>query len=184
MKWILAVTGASGCIYTLKVARYLNEHKIDFDLIISRTGQLVMDHEMTGSREKLEAMAHNVYDDSAIFEPPASGSVDYAGMIVVPCSMSTVGKIASSIADTLISRAAAVTLKEKRPLVLVPRETPLSLTMLDSLRSCALAGASIVPAMPSFYSSPKSIDDLASQMAGRILKAAGIVNDLYQRWGD
>jgi 4-hydroxy-3-polyprenylbenzoate decarboxylase len=115
--------------------------------------------------------------------PFASGSAGWHAMVVVPCSMSTVAKVAHGISDTLLTRAADVMLKERRPLILVPRETPLSLVHLENLTQVTRAGALVLPAMPSFYGKPQSLADLVDTVVGRTLDHLGVAHTLSHRWG-
>jgi 4-hydroxy-3-polyprenylbenzoate decarboxylase len=115
--------------------------------------------------------------------PFASGSAGWSAMVILPCSMSTVAKVAHGISDTLLTRAADVMLKERRPLLMVPRESPLSLIHLENLTALARAGATVIPAMPSFYGKPSGIDDLVHTVVARVLDHLGLANELAPRWG-
>jgi 4-hydroxy-3-polyprenylbenzoate decarboxylase len=136
------------------------------------------------SLEAVEALAHVVHRSSDLGAPVASGSFRTVGMVVVPCSATTLSKVAYGLADNLLTRAAYVTLKERRPLVLVPRETPLPLPSLEAMVRAAQAGATILPAAPGFYHKPKAIDDLLAFMTQRILDLFGLEYPRAPRWGE
>ena len=180
---ILAITGASGAIYGQRLLQVLVEKGIKVHLLISPAGRLVIEQELgislnledfdlaafLGSDSDLVRYFHYADIGSEI----ASGSYPTSGMIIAPASMDTVGAVASGLAGNLILRAADVTLKEGRRLILVPRETPLTLIHLENLARLARAGATILPAMPGFYTKPRKIDDLALFLVGKILDALG-----------
>ena len=182
---ILAVTGASGTIYALALARALRGMDgIETHLVVSDAAKEVMRRERPdiSLSELTDGMAA-VHDDRDIGAPPASGSWRCAGMVVCPCSMATLAGVAGGLANSLILRAADVTLKERRRLVLVTRETPLHRIHLTNMLAATDAGAMIFPASPGFYHGPKTIDDLAAQLAGRILDQFDIEHQLFARWG-
>ena len=187
--------GASGSIYGIRLLKALLETPVDVRLIISRAGEAVLRHETdyTGSiTDLLKAKGAALHPDSRLkqYEPdnlfasPASGSFRHSGMVIAPCSMKTLGSIAAGIAGNLIHRAADVCLKEKRPLILVPRETPLSLIHLKNMQQAAEAGALILPAVPSFYSRPQTIHDLVDSVVARILDHLDIEQQLVPQWGE
>ena len=192
----IAVTGASGALYALRTLRALLMEGIRVDLIVSDVGWTVLRSEIgfagrptdlvdfladrfdgPGERENL---ALHRFDDLA--SPLASGSVHTDGMVVVPCSMKTLAGIAHGHSSSLIERAADVMLKERRPLVLVPRETPLNLIHLRNMVTAAEAGAAVLPAAPAFYHRPETLEDLADFIAGRILNLLSIPHDLFAPW--
>ncbi|PKN09120.1 MAG: phenolic acid decarboxylase subunit B [Deltaproteobacteria bacterium HGW-Deltaproteobacteria-8] len=182
---ILAVTGASGPQYAMALARALSGRPdIELHLILSEAAKKVIALEADFRPEELEALAHASYSEKDIAAGPASGSWQHAGMIVCPCSMASLGAIAHGLGTNLIHRAADVTLKEGRKLILVTRETPLSLIHIKNMLAAKEAGADIVPASPGFYHRPKTIDDLVNHLAGRILDQLGIENTLFKRWGE
>ncbi len=182
MRLIIGITGASGVIYGIRLFEVLNEEKF---LIISENGKKVMQYETDWTvkdlKAKLKAKA-GYYEDHQIEAPFSSGSFSFDAMVIVPCSVSTLSKIASGIADTLITRCACVALKERRKLILVPRETPLSSIHLQHMASLSAEGVVILPAMPAFYSLPQSVDDMVDFVVGKILDQLGIEHDLFQRW--
>jgi len=173
LRIVVGVTGASGAPYALEFLRILRAGGHKATLVISESARQILDAELDGGAEALEALADETLDSSDIGAWPASGSRSFDAMVVVPCSMSTLSKIACGISDTLITRAAAVAMKERRRLVVVPRETPLSLPMIDAMRQVTLAGGIVLPAMPAFYHKPKKIDDLVLFIAARIASAVG-----------
>lgn len=194
--YVIGITGASGVVYGKRTVQALLELGHHVKLIVSPAADRVMDIEMgihfTGSRharlqqwrelvdatgDALELLPHRDFAASV-----ASGSFPLAGMAVVPCSMGTLARIAGGMSTNLIERAADVALKERRRLVLVPRETPLSRIHLQNMLTVMDAGAEIVPAMPGFYHQPRGIDDIVDMMAGRILDRLGVENDLFKRW--
>lgn len=180
-KLILAITGASGAIYARQLLDFFAEHPqaVKLDVIASPTGLSVFAQEC---HKKLSDYPVTRYDAKDLFAPCASGSVPYQAMIIAPCSMGRLGRIASGVSEDLISRTADVFLKEKRPLLLVPRETPWNLIHLENCRRLLLAGAQIIPACPSFYSSPSSIDELALTVTSRILDLLGFAHPRAKRW--
>ena len=130
----------------------------------------------------MRAGTYTLHSNKDLGAKIASGSQDCEGMVVVPCSMKTLAGIAHGLSRNLVERAADVMLKERRPLIIVPRETPMSLPQLRNMVLCAEAGAMIMPAMPAFYQMPKTLDDLADFMAGKILSALGFAHELYPSW--
>lgn len=181
---ILAVTGASGIVYAMSVARALSAAEgVELHLIISDAAKKVMALETDESPEELVALADAVHAQDNIAAPPASGSWQHDGMIICPCSMATLSAVASGFGHNLIHRAADVCLKERKPLIIVPRETPLSSIHLENMLRADRAGAVILPASPGFYHRPETISDLADQVAGKILDQLGVSHDLYKRWG-
>jgi 4-hydroxy-3-polyprenylbenzoate decarboxylase len=195
---IVAITGASGVIYGSRLLEVLIESDREVHLIISPSGEAVVQQEL-GRRIDLESFDPKTFlSASAIgkaegrlhyhhyqnfMAPPASGSFLTGGMIVCPCSGSTLSGIAHGASNNLIQRAADVHLKERRKLILVPRETPLSLIHLDNMRRAAEAGAIILPAMPGWYHGAKTIQDLVDFIVARILDQLGIEHELMRRWG-
>lgn len=180
MRVVVGVTGASGAPYAHALLRALEGHHVD--LVLSDDARKVIRVEMgvePGSFEKLATAAY-ANDDTAA--PPASGSYRFDAMVIVPCSLGTLGKIAWGISDNLITRAAAVCLKERRLLVVVPRETPLAATHLENMLRLAGQGVVVLPAMPAFYHGPKTVDDLVAFVVGKVLDQLRIEHDLFRRW--
>lgn len=193
---VVAVTGASGALYAVRLLKALVERGTAVDLVVSAYGHRLLIEEC-GINLKTDDLgawldarygtaprpgAVTLHRENDLGATIASGSVPAAGMVVVPCSMKTLSGIAHGSARNLVERAADVTLKERRPLVLVPRETPLSLVHIENMRAAALAGAAIVPAMPAFYQNPSSFEDLADFVAGRVLALLGVEHALFPAW--
>ncbi len=171
---LLAVTGASGSIYSLCFLQIMQELGQQTTLIISEAGKQVIHHELGAEGiTKMQALASRVYDPSSTGAEPASGSGRWKAMVILPCTMGTLGAVANGISANLIHRAADCFLKERRPLVLVPRETPLNRIHLKNMLAAQDAGATIYPAMPSFYHQPESVEDIARFLAGRIAEFLG-----------
>lgn len=182
MKLTIAITGASGVIYGKRLLEVLQNKKIETHLVISQAAKKIINHELGTSEKSLEKLANQVYEVNDWNSPIVSGSFKTDGMVIVPCSMKTVAGIANGFAVNVILRAADVMLKEKRKLVLVPRETPVNIGHLRNMLDLANRGVMIVPAMPAFYYKPKKIDDLVDFVVGRILDLLEIDHNLYQRW--
>ena len=179
MRYVVAITGASGAIYGVRLLRELEGEKI---LVMSETAKAVLEEETDYTVEQVYAMADTVYEDDQMFASIASGSFRYDAMIVAPCTESSVAKFANGIADTLISRAVSVCIKENRRLVLMVRETPKSAIMLENELKLARLGVTILDANPGFYPKPRTIDDLVGIVVGRCLDQIGVEHDLYRRW--
>lgn len=192
----LAITGASGALYATRTLAALLANGCRVELVISDYGRRLLRDELgdEASVEKLAAFLESHYGDEVrrgsytlhsnrdLGAKIASGSQGCEAMVIVPCSMKTLAGVAHGLSRNLIERAADVMLKEKRPLIIVPRETPMSLPQLRNMVACAEAGALIMPAMPAFYQMPKTIADLGDFMAGKILAALGFAHDLYPAW--
>jgi len=192
----IAITGASGALYAVRTIAALLTRHVRVEVVISDYGRRLLHDELgdAASADRLlpylttkygagvaggTIVLHNNRDLGATL---ASGSHGCSGMAIVPCSMKTLAGVAHGLSRNLVERAADVMLKERRRLVIVPRETPMSLPQLKNMVLCAEAGATILPAMPAFYQQPKSLDDLADFMAGKILSALGFEQDLYPPW--
>ncbi|MFO8109563.1 MAG: UbiX family flavin prenyltransferase [Thermoplasmata archaeon] len=183
MKVLLCISGASGVVYGERSMRTLSKmENIDVDLVISEAARGLLELELDVEVDDIISLTRNNYDPNELNAPPASGSSLYDAVAIVPCSVSTLSKIAAGIGDNLITRAAAVALKENRKLILVLRETPLSRISLENMVTVCSAGGTILPACPAFYGSPKSMDDLIDFIVGKLLDCMGIENDTYTRW--
>lgn len=180
VRFLIAITGSSGAVYGVRLLRALRGEKL---LVMSGTALKIIEHELHMKPEEVAVFADKCFDDEDLFAPPSSGSYRYDAMVIVPCSESTLAKVANGIADTLITRAAAVCLKEGRKLILVPRETPLSAVMLENELRLARLGVTILPANPGFYSRPESVEDLVDFVVGKVLDQLEQEHDLFQRWG-
>jgi len=182
MHLIIAITGCSGVIYGIRLLEACKKLGIETDLIVSRAAEKIFALELGKNIKDIRKLVTRNYSQDDLAAPLASGSVKMDGMVIVPCSMKTLGAIASGVADNLIARAADVTLKEGRPLVLVPRETPLNLIHLENMVRLKRAGATILPAMPGFYHKPKEISEMIDFIVGKILDIIGVEHKLYRRW--
>ncbi|HMK47949.1 MAG TPA: UbiX family flavin prenyltransferase [Methanocella sp.] len=180
---IIGITGASGVQYGIRLLEVLDGHA-ETHLIMSRHAREIIECETDIPMDHIVRMATFHYEDDNFMAPVASGSYRWDAMVIVPCSMKTLSSIATGLADTLISRAADVTLKEGRKLVIVPREMPLNLIHLENMVKLKQSGVAVMPACPGFYNRPKTIDDLVDNVVGRILDQIGIDNELFQRWGE
>jgi len=192
----VAITGASGAAYAMRTLAALLERECHLEVVISEYGRRLL-HDELGEQAAVTRLrdylvetygagaskgTFEVLSNKDLGATIASGSHDCEGMVIVPCSMKTLAGVAHGLSRNLIERAADVMLKEKRRLVIVPRETPMSLPQLKNMVLCAEAGAMMLPAMPAFYQMPKTLDDLADFMAGKILSALGLPHALYPKW--
>ena len=184
MRLVVGITGSSGVIYGIKVLEVLLKIKIETHLIISKWGERNVQIETDKSVEFVKSLATRNYNNDDMAAPISSGSFKTDGMAIVPCSMKTLSSIANGYDDNLISRAAGVCIKESRRLVIVPRETPLSKIHLQNMMMLSDIGVIVLPAMPGFYQRPKSMDDLITHIAGKILDQFGIEHNIYRRWGE
>ena len=192
----MAITGASGALYATRTLAALLERGLHVELVVSDYGRRLLRDELgdqaTVDRlipflvqkygEQVQQGTVIVHANRDLGATIASGSHGCKGMVIVPCSMKTLAAVAHGLSRNLVERAADVMLKERRPLVIVPRETPMSLMQLRNMVLCAEAGAMMLPAMPAFYQMPQTLDHLADFMAGKILSALGIEHDLYPMW--
>ena len=180
---IVAITGASGAIYGIRLLEVLQSVPgLELHLVMSGGGKLNIGLETDWKVRDVEALAHVVHSDQNLAGTIASGSFRTAGMIVAPCSMKTLSGIVSSYADNLVVRAADVVLKEQRRLVLVPRETPLHVGHCRLMLQAAEMGAVLVPPMPAFYNDPRTVDDIVNHTVGRLLDLFDIDSGLVKRW--
>jgi flavin prenyltransferase len=192
----VAITGASGAVYAVRTLAALLERGCHVELVISEYGRRLLRDEL-GEGASVDRLidylvgrygsgvrqgSTSLYSNKDLGARIASGSQGCEGMVVVPCSMKTLAGIAHGLSRNLVERAADVMLKERRTLVIVPRETPMSLPQLKNMVLCAEAGAMVMPAMPAFYQMPQTLDDLADFMAGKILSALGFQHELYPAW--
>ncbi|HEU4937026.1 MAG TPA: UbiX family flavin prenyltransferase [Vicinamibacterales bacterium] len=193
---VVAITGASGALYAVRTLAALLERGCHVELVVSDYGRRLLRDELgdTAAVDRLTEYlvskygsdvrngSTTLYSNKDLGAKIASGSQGCEGMVVVPCSMKTLAGIAHGLSRNLVERAADVMLKERRSLVIVPRETPMSLPQLKNMVLCAEAGAMVMPAMPAFYQMPHTLDDLADFMAGKILSAFGFEHQLYPAW--
>jgi len=181
---IVGITGASGAIYGLKALKALREIEVETHLVISRSGRITAAHELEMSVSELVKLADVVYRIDDIGAAISSGSFRTMGMIIAPCSVRTLGEIASGVTSSLLTRAADVVLKERRKLVLLVRETPFHLGHLRAMTQVTEMGAIVMPPLPAFYAKPKTLEDIVDHSIGRALDLLGIENHLVRRWGE
>jgi 4-hydroxy-3-polyprenylbenzoate decarboxylase len=180
---VVGISGASGSIYGIRLLEVLREVPgLETHLIVSRAAKRTLVEETDHTVRDVEGLATRVYDDRDIGAALASGSFRTAGMVIAPCSIKTLSALANSHADTLITRAGDVTLKEGRPLVVVVRETPLHVGHLRQMLALAEMGAVILPPVPAFYHRPKTVRDLVDHTVGRVLDRMGIAHGLVPEW--
>jgi 4-hydroxy-3-polyprenylbenzoate decarboxylase len=184
LRLVVGISGASGVIYGLRTLEILHSMKIETHVVLSQWGEKNIEIETDKTIEYVRSLATALYGNDCLAAPISSGSFLHNGMIIVPCSMKTLASIANGYDETLISRAAGVTLKESRLLVVVPRETPLSRIHLQNMLKLAEAGAVILPAMPGFYHKPTSLQDMVDHLVSKIIDQFNIRNNLSRRWGN
>lgn len=179
---IVGISGGSGIIYGVRFLEVLKRMKIEAHLIMSTAAKETLALETDYDLGYVESLASRVYRFNDIAAPPASGSFRTQGMVVIPCSMKSLAGVTTGYSDNLLLRAAEVTLKEKRPLVLVPRETPLTTIHMENMLKAGQAGAIIVPAMPGFYNRPETVSEIVDYIVGKVLDVLHIEHELYKRW--
>jgi 4-hydroxy-3-polyprenylbenzoate decarboxylase len=179
---VIGITGATGTAYAIRLLVILRELGVETHLVISKWALATLKYETSLSEPEIRGLATSTYTAKDMSAAIASGSFQHDGMLVVPCSMKTLAAVRSGFCDDLISRAADVSLKEGRRLVLVVRETPLSDVHLDNMLFLRRAGAVIFPPVPAFYTRPASLDDMVNQTAGRILDSMGMHINGFERW--
>ena len=193
MKILLAITGASGSIYGLRLLEELLRGGHQATLVASESGVEVCRFEtgveldnadLLKQRWDMPDASLTIRDAGDLWAPEASGSAAPDAMVIAPCSMGTAGRIAAGVSGNLIERAADVMLKENRPLLLTPRETPFSSIHLENLLKLSRCGARIIPAMPAFYQKPQSVDELIDFVVGKVLDQLGLEHSLFRRWGE
>jgi flavin prenyltransferase len=183
-KLVIGISGASGVIYGIRTLEILRSMKIETHVVLSQWGIKNIEIETDRKVDYISSLCTKLYSNDSLAAPISSGSFLHTGMIIVPCSMKTLASIANGQDDTLISRAAGVTLKESRRLVVVPRETPISRIHLTNMLKLAEAGAVILPAMPGLDHRPSSIGDIVDHLVGKILDQFSINHGLSVRWGN
>jgi 4-hydroxy-3-polyprenylbenzoate decarboxylase len=177
---VVGISGASGVAYGIRLLQVLQGSIVH--LVMTDSARKIIEVETNFSPEDVEDLADHVYAEDDFTAPIASGSYRFDAMVIIPCSMKTLAGVASGMSDNLIGRSAEICLKDRRRLVIVPRETPLSLIQLKNMVSVTEAGAVILPACPAFYSRPQNLDDLIDVLVGRVLDSIGVENNLYPRW--
>ena len=181
---VVGISGASGVTYGVRMLELLKETEFETHLIISKSGRLNIEIETSYKPDQVEAMADFIYDHKDMAASLASGSFLTEGMVVIPCTIKSLSGIANSYNENLLVRAADVTLKEKRKLVLVVRETPLHIGHLRLMTLAAEMGTHLLPPVPSFYHQPKTLEDIIDQTIGKVFDYIGIEHDLFKRWGE
>ncbi len=181
-KILVGITGASGALYGYTFLKELKKLQIPAEVIITKAGETVWKYELDKSLDEILNFAEKLYKEDEILAPPASGSSFYSEMVIIPCSMGTLSAIAYGTAKNLLQRAADVMLKEKKLLVLVIRETPLSLVHIKNMEICSQAGAIIFPAMPGFYHKPKTLDELITQFVKRLMNFLKLTPEGFHSW--
>ena len=184
MRLIVGISGSTGAIYGVRLLQVLRDvPDVETHLVMSDAARLTIEYETEYSPDEVLGWADHVHGNRDVGASISSGSFVTAGMVVAPCSIKTLASVAASMNDNLLTRAADVCLKERRKLVLVPRETPLHLVQLRNLAACAEAGAVVLPAMPAFYTRPRSLQDAVDFVVGRVCDQLGVGHDLLRRWG-
>ncbi|MBC8118133.1 MAG: UbiX family flavin prenyltransferase [Burkholderiaceae bacterium] len=179
---IVAITGATGAIYGVQLLRHLRTLRVETHLLLSPAGVLNVNQELDLKRADVDALADVVHNVSDVGAALASGSFKTDGMVIAPCSMKTLAAVAHGYADNLISRAADVCLKERRRLVLMPRETPLNLAHIRNMEAVTLMGGIVFPPLPAFYHRPESVEQMVDHSLARVLDLLGIEHHLAPRW--
>jgi flavin prenyltransferase len=179
---IIGMTGASGAIYGVRLLQACGELGLEAHLCMSKAAELTLAYELEIKTAEVRALAHKAYAPGDVGAPIASGSFRTRGMVIAPCSIRTMAEIATGTTSSALTRAADVVLKERRPLVLMLRETPLHAGHLENLLKLARLGAIIAPPVPAFYIRPKSVDDLVDHAVGRVLDLLDLDTDLPHRW--
>ena len=182
MKGVLGITGASGIIYGVRLAEELNRSGVEVHTIFTEAAKKTSEYELEDAYQRVKKVSKKVYREEDIDEAPASGSSGFSFMAIAPCSIRTLGSVANGIADNLLTRAAMVNLKERKKLLLVIRETPLSTIDIMNMLKVSIAGAIVMPASPGFYSKPKSVEDMVNFIVGKALDILEIKHNLYKRW--
>ena len=182
MKIVVGITGASGSIYGLRLIEVLHNAGHEVHAVVTDSGWKVLAYECGVSREAFVQRVDVLYENDDVGAAIASGSFRTDAMVIVPCSMKTAASIAHSVSDNLLTRAADVALKENKPLLIVPRETPMHAIHLENLLKLAQTGARIIPACPGFYHRPQTLQELVDMMVGKICDQLGVEHALFERW--
>ena len=181
---LVAMTGATGAIYGIRLLEVLRELEVETHLVVSRWAEATIKTETDRRVDDVRALASVVYDEDDLAAPPASSGFVTAGMVVAPCSMRTLAAVANGLSDNLVQRAAAVHLQEGRRLVLLARESPLSVIHLENMLRVAKAGAVVAPPVPAFYARLHSLDEMVDHTVGRALDQLGVEHERIRRWGE
>lgn len=183
-RMIVGISGSSGVIYGIRLLQALRETDVESHLVMSKPAELTLAYETKLKGAEVRAMADKVYPAGDVSAAPASGSFPTMGMVIAPCSMKTLAEVATGMSTSLLSRAADVTLKERRRLVLMARETPLHQTHLKNMLTVTEMGGIIAPPVPAFYARPTSLDDMVDHSVGRVLDLFGIDHPITKRWDE
>lgn len=181
---IVGISGASGVVYGVRLLQALQPLPVETHLIMSRTAEVTLAHETDFKVKQVQALADHVHAATDLAAPPSSGSFRTLGMVIAPCSMRSLGELASGVTTSLLTRAADVALKERRRLVLLTRETPLHSVHLRNMLTLSDMGAIIAPAMPAFYSRPQTLDEVIDHTVARVLDLFGLEGGRLKRWGE
>jgi 4-hydroxy-3-polyprenylbenzoate decarboxylase len=181
---VIAMTGATGVIYGVRLLETLRDTPVETHLVMSEWARRTIIAETDRNPDAVRDLADQVHDEGDLSAPPASGSFLTDGMVVAPCSMKSLAAIATGVSESLVHRAADVTLKEGRRLLLLVRETPLSVIHLENMLRVAQAGALVMPPLPAFYARPRSLEEMVDHTVGRVLDHFGVDHDLVRRWGE
>src|SRR5579883_140269 len=181
---VIGISGASGAIYGVRLLEMLCDLPVETHLVISKAAEIALAHETSRKLAEIQGLAHRCHPVTDVAAPLASGSFRTLGMIVAPCSIRSMSEIAAGTTSTLLTRAADVTLKERRRLVLMVRETPLHLGHLRTMTALAEMGAIIAPPVPAFYAQPETIEDMVDHSVGRVLDLFGLAAPKLRRWGE
>jgi 4-hydroxy-3-polyprenylbenzoate decarboxylase len=184
MKLVIGITGSTGVIYGIRLLEVLKEKNIQSHLILTGWAQKCIAMETDYKIDQVKSLATTISDENNMAASVSSGTHKIDGMIVIPCSMKTLSSIANGYDETLVARAAGVTLKESRKLILVTRETPLTAINLENMLKLARLGVVILPPVPGFYTKPKTIEELVDHTVGKCLDQFDIEHNLYKRWGE
>jgi 4-hydroxy-3-polyprenylbenzoate decarboxylase len=179
---VVAITGASGVVYGKRLLEVLNEMRIDTAVVLTDPAKIILEYELQIGEEDIKNLATEYYPSNDLTTSINSGSFQFDAMVIVPCTMKTLSAIANGYANNAVTRAADVTLKERRKLVVVPRETPLRTVHLENMVEISREGGIILPAMPGFYHKPQNSGELVDFVVGKILDVLGIDNHLFNRW--
>ena len=181
-KFVVGISGASGVIYGIRLLEVMKQLGHETHLVLTPAAKVTIASETDYSPAQVEKLASISYKFNDIAATISSGSYQTDGMVLIPCSMHTLGALASGTAENLLVRAAEVTMKEHRPLIVVPRETPVTLIHLENMARLARSGAIVVPAMPAFYHRPKDLKDIIDHLVGKVLDLLKVENALFKRW--
>ncbi len=179
---VIAITGASGVIYSLKLLEALKKLGMETGVVVSKPAQIIFDYELGIKIDEIKKLANHFYESDDLTSSINSGSFKFDSLVIVPCSMKTLSAIANGYGNNAITRVADVALKEKRKTIIVPRETPLRSIHLENMLEISREGGIILPAMPGFYHNPENVDDIVNFVVGKILDSLDIDNNLFKRW--